>query len=85
MQNHSDGQVPVEASAGPLRDLGYTGAVRLTAGPLADRLANVAQVYGGLSLDSVLKGFRERAGLAAPAQGSRAGPGRLPSRRSGSG
>ena len=64
-----ENQFPVEASAGPLGDLGYTGAVRLTAGPLADRLANAAQVYGGLSLDSVLKGFRARAGLPAPGAG----------------
>ena len=62
-------QFPVEESAGPLSDLGYTGAVRLTGGPLADRLSNAAQVYGGLSLDSVLKGFRERAGLPAPGEG----------------
>jgi uncharacterized protein len=65
----SAGPFPVEASAGPLSDLGYTGTVRLTAGPLADRLGNAAQVYGGLSLDSVLKGFRERAGLPAPGDG----------------
>jgi hypothetical protein len=72
VQNHlSDGQFPVEASAGPLRDLGYTGAVQLAAGPLADRLSNAAQVYGGLSVDSVLKGFRERAGLPAPGEGLR--------------
>jgi hypothetical protein len=69
VQNHSDGQFPVEASAGPLRALGYTGAVQLAPGPLSDRLSNAAQVYGGLSLDSVLKGFRERAGLPAPGEG----------------
>lgn len=59
-------QVPVESTAGPLSELGYSGGVRLAAGRLADRLSDAAETYGGMSVDSVLKGFRERAGLPAP-------------------
>ena len=58
-----------DTASGPLRELGYSGAVELTGGPLADRLANAAETYGGLSMDSILKGFRQRAGLASPGAG----------------
>lgn len=64
-----DGTWPVEASAGPLGGLGYTGGVVLTDSRLAARLAGAAEVYGGMSTDDVLKGFRERAGLPAPGAG----------------
>jgi uncharacterized protein len=60
---------PTEVSAGPLRELGFTNRVRLADGRLARRLAGTAETYGGMSVDSVLKGFRERAGLAAPGTG----------------
>jgi uncharacterized protein len=61
--------LPIESSAGQLRELGFTGGVQLTAGRMAERLADAAQTYGGMSVDSVLKGFRERAGLPAPGTG----------------
>ncbi|MDL4821812.1 beta-L-arabinofuranosidase domain-containing protein [Actinomadura opuntiae] len=48
-----------------LRELGYTGQVRLR-GPLAERVADAAATYGGLAIDDVLKGFRREAGLPAP-------------------
>ena len=64
-----ENQFPVEPTAGPLRDLGYLGGVQLTTGPMADRLSNAAETYGGMTADSVLKGFRERAGLPAPGPG----------------
>jgi hypothetical protein len=57
---------PIETSAGQLEGLGFTGGVRLSAGRMADRLADAAETYSGMSIDSVLKGFRERAGLPAP-------------------
>ena len=56
----------VDKTAGPLTELGYSGSVELTAGPMKDRLFDAAAIYGGLSLDSILKGFRQRAGLASP-------------------
>jgi uncharacterized protein len=59
----------IESSAGPLRELGYSGRVQLTAGPMAGRLSDAAETYGGMSVDRVLKGFRERAGLPAPGTG----------------
>jgi hypothetical protein len=62
-------EVRIEPTAGRLRGLGYSGGVRLAAGPLADRLGDAAETYGGLSIDRVLKGFRERAGLPAPGPG----------------
>ena len=60
---------PIERSAGPLRELGFTGGVRLTTGRLARRLADAAETYGRMPVDSVLKGFRERAGRPAPGTG----------------
>ena len=68
-RSHVENQFPVEPTAGPLRDLGYLGGVQLTTGPMADRLSNAAETYGGMTADSVLKGFRERAGLPAPGPG----------------
>jgi len=61
--------VRIEPTAGRLRGLGYSGGVRLAAGPLAGRLGDAAETYGGLSVDRVLMGFRERAGLPAPGPG----------------
>jgi hypothetical protein len=48
-----------------LQPLGYSGRVLLR-GRLADRVADAATTYGGMSVDDMLKGFRRRAGLAAP-------------------
>jgi hypothetical protein len=61
--------VTIESSAGQLSELGYSGGVHLAAGWLADRLSDAAETYGGLNVDRVLKGFRERAGLPAPGPG----------------
>jgi hypothetical protein len=58
-----------DATAGNLRELGYSGAVELTSGRLADRVANAAETYSRLSMDSILKGFRQRAGLPSPGAG----------------
>jgi hypothetical protein len=58
-----------EPSTNTLADVGYSGAVTVRAGRMADRLSNAAEIYGGLSVDSVLKGFREKRGLAAPGTG----------------
>jgi len=52
-------------AAVPLRALGYSGGVTLT-GRLGERIADAAATYGGMSVDSVLKGFRRRAGIPAP-------------------
>ncbi|ACQ78328.1 protein of unknown function DUF1680 [Beutenbergia cavernae DSM 12333] len=49
-----------------LRPLGYTGRVRITDGPLADRIADAAETYLGMSPDDVVHGFRLQAGLPAP-------------------
>ncbi len=49
-----------------LRSLGYTGRVRITGGPLAERMSDALETYLGLAPDDVLHGFRERAGLPAP-------------------
>lgn len=48
-----------------LRSLGYTGQVRLR-GRWGQLLRESADFYGALSVDSVLHGFRVRAGLPAP-------------------
>ncbi|MFI7278406.1 beta-L-arabinofuranosidase domain-containing protein [Streptomyces sp. NPDC049879] len=40
--------------------------VRLLPGPFAERAAHAAEVYGGLTPDDLLKGFRRNAGLPAP-------------------
>jgi hypothetical protein len=61
--------LPIESSAGPLTGLGYTGGVQLAAGRMANRLSDAAETYGGLPVDRVLKGFRERAGRPAPGKG----------------
>lgn len=58
-----------DKAIGPTRELGYTGAVQLTTGRLADRLTNAAETYSALSVDSILKGFRQRGGLPAPGEG----------------
>jgi hypothetical protein len=59
----------IENTPGALTELAYAGAVELWPGPLADRLSDAAETYGTLPVDSVLKGFRERAGLPAPGTG----------------
>jgi DUF1680 family protein len=46
--------------------LGYTGGVRITGGPFAERMADAAEVYLGMSPDDVLHGFRQAAGLPHP-------------------
>src|SRR6478736_1835517 len=61
--------VRVEPAAGPLRGVGYDGLVELGPSRAASQVAHAAEVYGDLSVDSVLKGFRERAGLPAPGLG----------------
>lgn len=64
-------EVPSRWSAAPapaLRPLGPGGRVRLLPGPLADRLHDCARTYLDLDPDSVLKGFREQAGLPAPGE-----------------
>ncbi len=53
-------------STGAIQEIGYCGVVELTAGPIAAGIANAAEVYSGLSVDSILKGFRARAGLPSP-------------------
>ena len=48
-----------------LQSFNYRG-VRLLPGPFADQLAATRERYYNLSSDSILKGFRRRAGLPAP-------------------
>lgn len=55
-----------DKTTGPLRELGYSGAVELTTGRMAERLSDAAETYGQLPIDSILKGFRQRAGLPSP-------------------
>ena len=62
----TDTSIWVDKTTGPVTELGYSGCVELTSGRMKDRVINAAAVYGGLSVDSILKGFRERAGLPAP-------------------
>jgi hypothetical protein len=50
----------------PLRQLAYGGGVRITGGPLADRIDDAVKTYLGLSVDDILYGFRKVAGLDAP-------------------
>ena len=54
---------------GTVRELGYSGAVEVLPGPLAVHIANAAEIFGQLPIDSVLKGFRAAAGLPAPGPG----------------
>lgn len=49
-----------------LTPLGYTGRVRVTGGPFAERMANAVETYLGMSPDDVLHGFRREAGLPHP-------------------
>ena len=72
-------------SAGPLGELGYAGAVKLTSGRLANRLANVAETYGGLSIDSILKVSASAPGFPPLVPAWAVGRARPPSPRSGSG
>ncbi|MGO9962293.1 MAG: beta-L-arabinofuranosidase domain-containing protein [Acidimicrobiales bacterium] len=55
--------------AGAVRELGYSGAVEVLPGPLATHIANAAEVFSQLPIDSVLKGFRVASGLPAPGRG----------------
>ena len=59
----------IDKSTGSTSSLGYSGSVELAPGRLAERLSNAAETYGGLPIDDVLKGFRQRAGLPSPGAG----------------
>ncbi len=49
-----------------LRPLGRSGSVRITGGPLAERVQDALETYLSLPVDDVLHGFRRQAGLPAP-------------------
>jgi len=51
-----------------LRELGYSGRVRLTGGPLAERFDEAAATLMALSPDDILHGFREAAGMPSSGQ-----------------
>ena len=50
-----------------LRPLGYTGRVRITDGPFAERIRDAIDTYMALPVDDVLHGYRSLAGGPAPA------------------
>ena len=60
---------PVDAPAvtAPLNQFGY-GEVELLDGPVREQFAANHTFYGGLNEDSLLKPFRQRAGLPAPGE-----------------
>jgi DUF1680 family protein len=49
-----------------LRPLGYTGNVRITSGPLAERIDDAVETYLGVEPDDILHGFRLAADQDAP-------------------
>lgn len=49
-----------------LRPLGYSGAVRITAGPWKDRIDDAVATYLAMPVDDVLHGYRLAAGQDAP-------------------
>ena len=67
--NESTHATPVQPKGKTvLRTFDY-GGVRLLPGMFLDQVEQARQLYGGLSNDDVLKGFREQAGQPAPGTG----------------